>query len=270
MRNFSKHAVGYTKGSAKDYHSHIGARDFVGNVSWKGALDLFEKGWTEGREKLVAMAADSGKVDLEVAPAVSLDVAGYRPDVPLFLTGEPACMQQATEQRSKPFLRILFSASYSCRQDETVMNYGIGLASMIKAFDWAGYSTGVIAEFTSADRHDSDPKRCNRLDLVLKTAGQRLDIDRLAFVCCHKAMLRRLKFAWMETRFMQRSSETYGSYGHTITPTEAEADIVIPSIDNNMEAAESVESAVAYFERVAAGHLSGKSVTDTGRQREVA
>ena len=222
------------------------------------AIDLLKNGYAKGRDSMVEMAAEVDKVDEIDNIAIGLDVAGYRPDVPLYLTGEPACMQIATEERRKPLVKIVAAACYSASIDaDEVFHYGVGLASLVQAYERAGYSTEVIACFCSVA--SDNEKLFNRLDVELKAAGQRLDIDRLAFVFCHESMLRRLKFAWLE---MEEPTSDYvdaGDYGCSCSP--ADGDICIPSLHDSKEsraATKSVAASVSYFRKLAAAQTAAK------------
>ena len=225
--------------------------DFTGCHTYDNALDLLRTGWADGREQMGAMAAAYPPRSSAVQ-AVDLDVAGYRPDIALYLAGEPACMQTSIETRSSPFVSIAMNIVVSASTPPAwVMNYGIGLASMIHGFETSGYSVEAIATMSTGNGSS-----VNRMDLEIKQAGQRLDTDRLAFICGHPAMTRRLYFGWLECK---TAGHKYGAgYGSICESEHPDADITVPSIIQHPEVAETLATSIEYFETLAKSQQTGE------------
>ena len=165
------------------------------NAGWEGALKLARDGWREGGAAFATGLATLPA--MEPAPAWTLDVGGFFPDVPRYLTGRPDCMwneAQDPDAHRKPTLTLVVSTAANCGTDAKAMgNYGMAIAHYVDELENAGLQVEVIACIA---------ERYSRADAAwtwtVKAAGERMNLETVAFSIAHPACFRRLGFALIE------------------------------------------------------------------------
>ena len=221
------------------------------NSGYDGAVKLASEGWREGREKMIEMSSDIAPVH-DSRIGVGYDVTGAAPDVPLYCSGEPAHMMIPAPIQ-KPTMTIVVGIDKSSGVDaEDSMRWGLGLLALVDRYERSGVSCEVVAGAVSSGRWEAEGQRAE-LYVTIKAAGERLDLDRLAFAMAHPAMLRRLKFRWIETH--EELFEGWSGGYDKPCDVEAdlvEADLILPSVNNYVTDAQTVESAVEKIEELAA------------------
>ena len=184
---------------------------FSGVASFQAALDLAHNGWPEGRDKLVAAMATTNK-PRGTRHQVTYDVGGSLPDIARYVAGDPEYMITFGEDTvsRKPVVRIVFNAGASAYvRAETIINRGAATLSYADELETAGYSVEIYLVMVS----EAGNSRYT-VQFPIKLAGEAMDLDRMAFVMAHPALLRRLIFRAFECRpeskFMNAYTSTYG------------------------------------------------------------
>lgn len=185
------------------------AEEWTGGVSFKQALDLARYGWKEGREMMTdALAlAKAATTPLEV-PTLRHDVAGAEPDVARFLAGDPLCMidERPDAAKVKPVIRVVVSFwTWASVPAQNITNQGAAILAQVDAWEAAGWECEIIADGSTrwnlrsrAAALPDVPSAGDQIlstEVVIKRAGEPLDIDAAAFALVHPAMLRRLGFS---------------------------------------------------------------------------
>jgi hypothetical protein len=175
------------------------AKDWNGNVTLKQAIKLARFGWREGRDtmhKELEVAHRSTK--FERLPTHTYDVAGYIPDVPLFISGEPAHMQTPVGNHlgmQKTLEFVVHLGANGNVSDKRMMRKGSAILSLVDKLEDSGLSCHVQGiTFTKS----IEDKSVFYLEFPIKKAGVPMDIDRCAYALVHPSFLRRIKFRAME------------------------------------------------------------------------
>ena len=175
------------------------AKDWNGNVTLKQAIKLARFGWREGRDtmhKELEVAHRSTK--FERLPTHTYDVAGYIPDVPLFISGEPAHMQTPVGNHlgmQKTLEFVVHLGANSNISDKRMMRKGSAILSLVDKLEDSGLSCHVQGVTFTKSNED---KSVFYLEFPIKKAGVPMDIDRCAYALVHPSFLRRIKFRAME------------------------------------------------------------------------
>lgn len=193
--------------SLPDWESvHDGSCESVGNakrMSWcrntslDEAIQLAKFGWKEGADMMsreLELARKS--TQFERLPDYEYDVAGYIPNVPLYVSGSPTHMMSpiGSETSSKPTIEIMVNLSASCGINAERMAYkGAGILSLVDKLEDSGLSCHV-----TCTEYVNKGSSFMYWEFPIKKAGIPMDIDRCAFAIIHPALLRRIMFRMME------------------------------------------------------------------------
>ena len=206
-------------------------------VGMAGALDLADRGWPEGTERvnrLVSTLVDSVGSKM-ITEEWSADTEGAALDIGLYCAGEPehwiTPTPRATDMPSGAVcvLTINGAASHTVTAD-VLEARGSALAALAMLLEKAGRPTEIRLIYSLGDRSDA---HCS-LSIILKQPGQPLDIDRVTFACAHPAAFRRIGFGVQETLGdavrKQFGFESGGGYGAmAAAPASMLGDIHIPA-----------------------------------------
>lgn len=210
--------------------------EFTGTKTFREALNLARKGWPEGCAKVKAISAEIVQkiTDRILRPEVMLDVVGEVIEMGSYMEGIPECMLTWTEGEEvmqgsgERTLRVLLNFTASSTVSASVIQTrGAAVCALVEALEYAGRRCEVLATHVVAgDNGDT------REDvIVVKRPEHPLQLDQLAFILCHPAMLRRLHFAYEETQ-QKAVRDNFGfykrrGYGHP-RPTSEKGDIMVP------------------------------------------
>ena len=188
-------------------------RKFTLTRSLPHALQVAAQGWPEGRERMLqGIEHDTEGNVPSLFPAREYDVAGEWPDVAAYCAGVPEHMvsQGEASLTGAPVVRIGINGVYpASTSSESIHNFGIALLSHVAAYQRAGYSVALDWHSLAA----SDGKVCwTRVEIL--SAGGTIDLDRLAFMLAHPAMVRRMWFGFIE-QYPEASFIQQG-YGHNV------------------------------------------------------
>ncbi len=188
--------------------------DFCGSNSFEEALELARYGWPDGLKRVAEISAN---IDRLIAQEIEGDEiiyspAGYAPVVGAYLAGRPDSMLRLAEvEGARPVIKIAVNISASCDIDgKRIIAMGAAVASLIKAFEIAGYSTEVdLLQVVNGHNHNGKRTYCN-ISCNLKRAGHALELDRLIFAIAHPSTLRRLIFNIEEARELKSLRDIFG------------------------------------------------------------
>ena len=196
-----------------------GNESFYGTSSFDDAAKLAREGWKEGVgrvQKIRSTIANAVQSFVSRrAEAIGYDVYGEYVDVGRFLTGEPECfgVRVSDDSVSKKVVRINVNLGVSGSvSHEVIFARGAVAVAAIDVIESSGCRVEVYGVHGSLKCSGG---KIHETHVLLKSANQPLDIDRLVFALCHPSSLRRLCFAVMEK---------YGIRADDSTPHEVNVD----------------------------------------------
>lgn len=196
--------------------------------SFDEASELFKNGWNAGAEELTKrLNAVKSKAEVDKAFKNVLDVCGYQAIVPLYLQGVPNSMvnKRLVPVKQKVItINKMLSAS-SCVKAETMKQESIKCFQIIKKIEQSGIRVNLNLLISTGHV-------CAKIRL--KSAGERLNVSKLAFPLVHPSMFRRLYFRFIET--YPTIPQSY-AYGYGTVPDESkfkavcgENEIMLPTL----------------------------------------
>ena len=185
-----------------DYGGHSsGKRHFYGTSSFDEAAKLAREGWRDGVAKVQEIRATIAQAVQSIvsrrADSIGYDVFGEYVDVGLFLTGEPECfgVRVCDDSISNGVVRINVNIAVSgIVSHRAIFARGAAAIAAIDVIE----ASGRRVEVYGVDGSLTYDKRIHETLVLLKSASQPLDIDRLVFALCHPSCLRRLCFSVAE------------------------------------------------------------------------
>jgi hypothetical protein len=161
------------------------------------AAKLALNGWPEGRARVAAISAEIREtIRREVTAAGwEFDVAGAVPDVARYLAGEPENMLTPADVPTPArVVRIVANIGTRCGVSaEAMIERGAATCALVDCLEAAG----VRAEIVAASRCEG--REHHTTTITIKLPEEPLDVDRVAFMLCHPAALRRLQFSLRES-----------------------------------------------------------------------
>ena len=173
--------------------------EWSGCATLSEATDLAFSGWSEPRSDVLAIAGDIlAQVKQSVRPMYQPyhDVSGAFVDVGAYLQGVPECMvdfvPEDTSLHSK-VVTILYSCSVTAENSaDSIRRRGAVIGALVEILAQLQHSTIIYAERSTADEVKQRAILSQRI--MVKDAGDRMDIDAFMFAIAHPAMLRHLCF----------------------------------------------------------------------------
>lgn len=223
-------------------------------ISWEDAMALARDGgyWAEGAAQIVQGVADASALRENMPdPVISNDVAGFMPDVPTYLAGQPDSMyaMQAGDMATVqlPTVSIGIGTFSWAVDSHAVMNRGIAILSLIDAVEAIGYrcSLDYVGDNTGIGG-------LKKIRTVLKRPQDHWNAGQVAFAIAHAGMLRRLTVACLE-RDPDNIERTQGGYGRGDDGYIEEYSLAFPYMTSNKgyetlaEALRTVEAMAADF-----------------------
>jgi hypothetical protein len=204
-------------------------------AGYDGTVKLANEGWPEGLAKMgkaaELLALPVGDRNYEPQPLAAL--SGDEVDVGLYLSSEPECMTDWTMVEAPSFGKVVkiivnLSASAGCGA-ETLFRRGAAAVLLVDALESVGIRCEVWALPKSVSKDGDSVEKGSRKSamvahVLVKAADDPVELDRLAFMLAHPAVLRRLGFRLMEQQ-PENSwswSKTHGGYGCPMQLPESE------------------------------------------------
>lgn len=187
---------------------------FTETSNFDEAINLLANGWSNKANE-INHKLKASKMDATFKKQIAnvLDVAGYQPIVPLFLTGQPACMvnrkQKLIKQKILTLVKPINYPGYVSSSKWT--EEGIKALQIVRSLEANGYRVNVDIVRAGYGDYNNRYGVCCRVRV--KHSNERLNISKLAFTMCHPSMQRRLMFRFTETYDKVNEDFRY-SYGH--------------------------------------------------------
>ncbi len=208
------------------YSTHEASRGTGGlyNASWSGtdtfaeAINLARSGWPEGTSRIKALSSvliDKVTYLIE-QPYIQYDTSGLDFDVALLLDSVPEHwyrMEHTLEEGTGKVVRVVFNGAVSAGiTASTIMAKGAAVAALVECLEAAGNKVELVITQPWNFQGIGGRKVKFYSRVILKEAGQPLDIDRVAFALVNPASTRRLTFSVMESDddYMQENNVGYG------------------------------------------------------------
>lgn len=216
------------------------------NLGWEGALRLAREGWTQG-------ALNLNNRPEGLPPPVNhhydlkYDVGGQLPDVPRFLSGDPAHMITRGKRIGNPpvvhlCINMWILAMISAQEQA---NYGTAMVALIDKIESTGRRVELDVTFIGRSGGQTVV-----LGWKVKQASEHCDLAAVAFAIAHPASFRRFGFAMVER---SPSHWNWGGYGRNsyLTPEYAaligaDGALLIDGVGGAHGACRTVEGAVQY------------------------
>jgi len=195
--------VEFAKGAEDVEAFIIGEAKFYGTSTFQEAVTLSESGWDEGARRAAEIRAtlDGAVAELTSGRAgeYGYDVAaGEWLDIGRHLGGEPECFGVRLDSGgslSSPIIRLAANISASGSvSHKSLFARGAVILAAVDVLESLGRRVELTLGFGSVGYSVEKLE----ISVLAKSAGQPLEPDRLAFLLCHPAYLRRITFAAME------------------------------------------------------------------------
>jgi hypothetical protein len=226
-----------------------GRSSFSGVASWAEALQLARSGWPDGCAEIEALTAQifAAVADRVLRSEVITDVCGEMIDMGSYCEGRPDCWLAThhSDELACGTQTVTIVADVCASAGigkDVIFTRGAALTALVAALELAGRPCEVIVT--------ANTKLAAEVRVLVKRAGEPLQLDALAFALAHPAMLRRMMFAVWETapRSVLRECGIYPNkgYGAVCETTGARGDVYLPPARFREPQWSSIESAKAW------------------------
>lgn len=191
---------------------------FTQTRSFEEATDLLKNGWTDMSGELTQrLNVVKNQVQPTMKPKITNSVAGFQPIVPLYLSGVPTNMvNRKMVPVKQKVITLNKSISYNCSiKAERIVEESVKAMMIVKKLEAQGYRVNLNVMMGGIERG---------LKLItkirIKSAGEKLNISKLAFPLVHPSMLRRLLFRFIEV-YPKVTKSFVNGYGSPVRDDEA-------------------------------------------------
>lgn len=192
------------------------AETFTGTKNLDEAFELLSEGWKVEAIKLNKMFQVTKKnMETERQLKSVLDIVGFQPVVPLYLSGCPMNMvnRKPVNIKSKVITINYFKCiSFKVDKDKQYQE-SMKCLQLIRAIEEKGYRTNLNMVISSGEV---------ALKVKLKSANERLNISKLAFPMLHASMIRRIFLRFIEVCPCYKNKEITRGYGFVLKGSEIE------------------------------------------------
>ena len=209
-------------------------QEFSETRNFEEAVDLAQKGWPEGRDKILSAVA-SAQTSMTFTPALTMDVAGAYPIAALAAAGDPCSMVDLApiEDRVRPVVRLVVQRGASAVYEASEFtNYGAAVLSYVEGLEAAGFRCEITVVFCSEYKYGTKGQQVTTF--VAKRAEESMEYDRMAFVLTHPAMFRRICFSVFESTPILCGWLDGNGYGYSRNPLPEDFDhdqILVPGVN---------------------------------------
>lgn len=201
--------------------SHSNGKDFTGTDSYDEAVDLLVHGYTDKLGDIKRGLLNSKRLTSKMYakiphPIPANHVAGFVPNIPNALKGLPESMITLNRlPQKRKTLSVLYNMDGSCGVPAQVfVDAGVALVSAINLIETSGIQVNLRVAFCSSSKNDE----VTFPTLLVKSFGERFNLQKICFPLIHPSMFRRLGFKYLETSPFSKENYCWG-YGR---PTELE------------------------------------------------
>lgn len=191
---------------------------FTQTRNFEEATEILKNGWSDMSSKLTQRL---NVVKNQVQPAMKAktinSVAGFQPIVPLYLSGVPTNMvNRKMVPVKQKVITLNKSISYNCGiKTEQIVEESTKAMMIVKKLEAQGYRVNLNVIMGGIER---DLKLITKIRI--KSAGEKLNISKLAFPLVHPSMLRRLMFRFIEV-YPKVTKSFVNGYGSPVSDDEA-------------------------------------------------
>jgi hypothetical protein len=192
---------------------------FTGTSSYEEAVDLMKHGWDAGAEKLNKLVNAAKNVTVEDKKRKQeYNVAGFQCSVPRYLQGVPTSMiNQKTVVVKKKVVTVVKNINYNGYVSATqIMEESKKAVQVVMQLEAQGLKVNLDIIAVSVVMEQTMVFR-----IRIKSAGERVNISKLAFPLAHPSMLRRFEFRHTEVHPEITSKSWLGGYGRAISEDDA-------------------------------------------------
>lgn len=194
---------------------------FTGTKNYDEAQDLLKYGWDDMSKKLEQKL---NIVCKEMEPTTKnkaqFDVVGFQASVPRYLQGIPTSMVNKKKVPTKQkVITVVKNIGYSCSvTTEEIIEESVKALAIVKKLEAQGFRVNldIITALCSSDRRNLEKDEVAICRIRIKSASERLNISKVAFIMVHPSMLRRLVFRFIEVEPNIKSSTFTSYYGYPI------------------------------------------------------
>lgn len=233
----------FIEATPTDWQSRSSEKDRGKVDRWSGTPSIAEakrlgrEGWVQGVDKLgAALTIAERGVEARVRSRV-YDVAGDEFDVEQFIEGQPELfeVEQVKRSNKRRSITLRISGSFNCQYGaDEATTYGAAVVALVRAIEDSG-NTRCELKLEFPAEAGGCFSSCN---VIVKHAGEDLDLISLAFPLVHPSSLRRINFAYTERAFSWREASDLGfnfGYGRAVPqlePEDGERDVyVVPALE---------------------------------------
>ena len=193
-------------------------------ASWDEAIDMARFGWREGGKLVRKAFCNLPAPMLSAGSSYRHDYYGERCDMARFSAGEDMCFRtrSGADRGRQRMVRIVVPMGFPCSTaSDRVVNRGSAIISVVDALEMTRRTVELVCAYSSTSSGSREPTNGYHMNqsIVIKKAGEAFDIDRMAIFLAHRASLRKIGFALMETSKLAEDSHKNGyGYGCNIHP----------------------------------------------------
>ena len=207
-------------------------------MGYQGSINAAKSGWKDGAQKIQASLdilnshIQSKRFKTQVRAAYTqpgvLNIGRYVSGHPKPYMQKQQIEDETGDNKSGKIINIAFNMSASGGiSGQEMFNKGATIAALIELLERAGKRVELKGRMavTGYDK----PVSTFRYQMIIKEAGEPIDVDRIAFALAHPGCLRRLGFSIMEqaSEKIQEAIDTRSRYGQPAEWQEPEDGIYI-------------------------------------------
>lgn len=184
----------------------VGRADFAGTNTFADAVSLAQTGWAEGAARVAEIRASLDRYveasKVAACQQFAWDVVGDFVDVGRVLSGEPESCGSYNEYETGRFgsqrvVRLYVNLAVSAGvRAEAIFARGAVVLAAVDVLESLGLRVELWACKGTSRRSGAAVQ--HQVEVLVKAANQPVDVDRLAFILCHNASLRRLFWSHQE------------------------------------------------------------------------
>ncbi len=172
--------------------------EWTGTKSFDEALNLFENGWYENFDQFLAQKQQIDKFFPYVSKKKIYhnDICGSVPNVVNAINNLPLSMRRLYEDynaQKKITIHYNCDIPWYIKQRQVFIN-GLLTLSLVDFLDSLGYRVELKTYGISTSGN-----QIALIDLILKSSGEKINLQKFYFAFCHPSFMRRLLFRVMET-----------------------------------------------------------------------
>lgn len=194
--------------------------EFSNTANFEAAVELMKNGWDEGAKKMTKSLNVKRQTNaMEKTRRSFNSVAGFQPNVALFMAGVPENMiNQKMVAKKQKIVTLTKAISYSGSVSAyKIIEESVKALQIVENIERMGYRVNLNVLRMNEELYGGSKTFATKVRI--KNASEKLNISKAAFALAHPAMLRRLMFRWNEVYPLIPSSYV-GTYGSTSEMSE--------------------------------------------------